>query len=84
MFNKDTVEYFKDNKMNTLNWKKEYLNFICCDCGLTHRIEFNVIGDMLFFKLIALPEESEDLRDQGFGTLQGDDSYSSYELTLKG
>jgi len=49
---KETIEEFPfpeigEGEAVEFNWRRRYLRFACCDCGLVHRIRFAIIGDTL-------------------------------------
>ena len=41
------IKRYTENEPLDLEWRKEDLKFVCCDCGLVHRIRFAVAGKWL-------------------------------------
>lgn len=60
-----------DGQVNQIDWKKKYLCYACCDCGMAHSIEFDVEGDVLYFTYVQNPKATGQLRRHAFGNLHG-------------
>lgn len=38
---------YKPGEQMKLNWKKNFLRAVCCDCAVVHDVVFTVAGDTL-------------------------------------
>jgi hypothetical protein len=55
-------ETVNDGDSITVDWKEQGLLLGCCDCGLVHFIDFNVIDKILVMTLWRNEEETEKNR----------------------
>ena len=70
-----------DGQAYQINWKEGYLRYACCDCGLVHSIEFEVEGDILFFRYDQEPRATGQLRRHCHGNLHA--GIKNWQLTRK-
>lgn len=62
-----TPEYdqVEDEGKISILWKEQGLNLGCCDCGLVHYINFEVIDDVIVMIIRRNEEETSAHREEG-------------------
>ena len=52
----------KDNEPITIPWKTEIHRIVCCDCGLVHDLDFNVVGENIIMRAVRKEAETKKWR----------------------
>ena len=52
----------KDGQAFDINWRKDFLCFCCCDCGLVHGINFTVKNEKLRMRFWRLNRNTGQVR----------------------
>jgi hypothetical protein len=51
-----------DGDSIAITWKDQVLNLCCCDCGLVHSIDIEVVDDAVTMMFLRNEEETEKAR----------------------
>ena len=73
--NKIKITQRKNNEKIKIPWKKEKHRIICCDCGLVHDLDFEVVGENIIMRAFRMEKETEDWRTKNNVS---DDSSTNY------
>ena len=57
-------EQIGDGDRISVDWPDQGLNLACCDCGLVHYIQFEVVENVILMTFMRNEEETEKVRER--------------------